>query len=115
MSNSHLDLLHHILDELDFLLSESANTDLDNFLKDEKSKRAYARSFEIIGEASKNIPEDIKERYSSIEWKSMARMRDRLIHHYFGIDYELVWNVVCENIPTLKDQLKKMLQDSEQD
>jgi uncharacterized protein with HEPN domain len=114
-SNSHLDLLHHILDELDFLLSESATTDLDNFLKDEKSKRAYARSFEIIGEASKNIPKDIKELYPSIEWKSMARMRDRLIHHYFGIDYELVWSIVCENIPILKDQLKKILQDSEQD
>ncbi len=109
MSKSHLDLLHHILDELDFLLSESATTNLDSFLKDEKAKRAYARSFEIIGEASKNIPKNIKERYPEIEWKSMARMRDRLIHHYFGVDYELVWNIVTENIPIFKEQLKKIL------
>lgn len=114
MSNSHLELLHHILDELEFLLSASKTTNLDDFLKDEKSKRAYARSFEIIGEASKNIPETIKELYPLIEWKSMARMRDRLIHHYFGVDYELVWNIVCENIPVLKAQLKKILQDFEQ-
>ena len=114
MSNSHLDLLHHISDELDFLLSDSATTNLNNFLKDEKTKRAYARSFEIIGEASKKIPEDFKNLHTTIEWKSMARMRDRLIHHYFGTDYELVWSIVSKNIPALKDQVQTILKDSEQ-
>ena len=115
MSKSHLDLLHHISDELDFLLSDSATTNLKNFLNDEKTKRAYARSFEIIGEASKNIPDNIKDQYSEIEWKSMARMRDRLIHHYFGVDYELVWSIVNENIPIFKEQLQKILQNHKQD
>ncbi len=114
MSKSHLDLLHHISDEIDFLLSEASTTDKNAFLKDEKLKRAYARSFEIIGEASKNIPNNIKDMYPAVEWKSMARMRDRLIHHYFGVDYELVWSIVKENIPIFKVQLEKILQDSEQ-
>ena len=113
MSISHLELLHHILDEIDFLISESSNTNKDDFLNDEKSKRAYARSFEIIGEAAKNISDDIKILYPDVEWKSMARMRDRLIHHYFGVDYVLVWNTVNEHIPILRKQLEKVIQDSE--
>ncbi len=112
MSQSHLELLSHIIDEINFIISESSTTNVKEFLNDEKLKRAFVRSFEIIGEASKNIPNDIKELYPEIEWKSMARMRDRLIHHYFGVDYELVWNIVCENIPVLKVQLEKILQNS---
>lgn len=111
MSKSHLELLHHISDEIDFLLSESSKTDEKAFLKDEKLKRACARSFEIIGEASKNIPRNIKELYPEVEWKAMARMRDRLIHHYFGVDYELVWNIIEEDIPVFKEQLEKIMQD----
>ncbi len=112
MSQSHLELLSHIIDEINFIMSESSTTNIEKFLNDEKLKRAFVRSFEIIGEASKNIPDNIKELYPEIEWKSMARMRDRLIHHYFGVDYELVWNIVCENIPVLKVQLEKILQNS---
>lgn len=57
---------------------------------DEKTKRDFVRSLEIIGEASKNIPIEFKEKYKDVEWKEMARMRDRLIHHYFGVDYSIV-------------------------
>ena len=109
MSKSHLELLQHISDEIDFLLSDLLTTNKDAFLKDEKSKRAYARSFEIIGEATKNIPQNIKDIYSDVAWTSMARMRDRLIHHYFGVDCEFVWNIVKEHIPILKVQLPKIL------
>lgn len=114
MSKSHLELLRHISDEIDFLISESTNIDKNAFLEDEKLKRACARSFEIIGEASKNIPNSIKNMYPAIEWKAMARMRDRLIHHYFGVDYELVWDIIKENIPIFKTQLEKILEDSKQ-
>jgi uncharacterized protein with HEPN domain len=99
------DLLKHILDEVDFLLTEASKLDENSYLGDEKTKRAFARSFEIIGEAAKQFPEEFKTANSHIEWKSMARMRDRLIHHYFGVDYELVWNTVCEDIPRLKIKL----------
>jgi uncharacterized protein with HEPN domain len=103
------DLLKHILDEIDFLLTEASNLNEKSFLDDEKAKRAFARSFEIIGEAAKQFPEEFKTANSHIEWKSMARMRDRLIHHYFGVDYELVWNTVCEDIPLLKSHLLELL------
>jgi uncharacterized protein with HEPN domain len=91
------------------LLTEASNLNEKSFLDDEKAKRAFARSFEIIGEAAKQFPEEFKTANSHIEWKSMARMRDRLIHHYFGVDYELVWNTVCEDIPLLKSHLLELL------
>ncbi len=109
MSGLPLDLLHHILDEVEFLIQESASLTEDGFIQDEKSKRAFTRSIEIIGEASKQIPAELKEKYPDIEWKAMARMRDRLIHHYFGVDYALVWDTVKEDMPTLKKHVVNII------
>lgn len=109
MSISHPDLLLHILDEIDFLLDESSRLSKEVFLRDEKAKRAFARSFEIIGEAAKQFTNEFKAAHSDIEWKAMARMRDRLIHHYFGVDYELVWNTVLQDLPALKTRLSRLL------
>lgn len=64
--------------------------DFDKFKKDDKTCSAVIRKFEIIGEAAKRVPQDIKEKYTQIPWKEMSGMRDRLIHFYFGIDYKLV-------------------------
>jgi len=66
----------------------------EEFMSDEKTSSAVIRKFEIIGEAVKNIPEFIRNRYPDILWKDMAGMRDRLIHGYFGIDYFIVWNSI---------------------
>ena len=109
MSKSHSDLLHHILDEVNFLIDESESLTEGNFIEDEKLKRAFARSIEIIGEASKQIPLEIKQAYPDVEWKAMARMRDRLIHHYFGVDYALVWDTIQEDIPLLKAQVTEII------
>ncbi|MCK4807234.1 MAG: DUF86 domain-containing protein [Candidatus Aegiribacteria sp.] len=112
MSKLHLDLVRHIYVEADFLMIQSSALSKNGFLNDEIAKRAFVRSFEIIGEASKNIPDRIKRIYPEVEWKEMARLRDRLIHHYFGVDYEIVWGIVNENIPILKIQMMEILQDS---
>lgn len=72
-------------------------------------KRAFVRSIEIIGEAVKKIPSEFKQKYPRIEWKAMAGMRDKLIHDYFGIDYEIVWDVVTNKIPTLRLKIKEIL------
>jgi uncharacterized protein with HEPN domain len=103
------DLIRHILDEIRFLIAEVSGMSEDQFMVDEKTQRAFARSFEIIGEASKKIPDDFKAAHSEVNWTAMARMRDKLIHHYFGVDYSLVWNTIQENIPGLERQLKKLI------
>ena len=103
------DLIRHILDEAAFLITEASAMSEEQFMVDEKTQRAFARSFEIIGEASKKVPDDFKTKHADINWKAMARMRDKLIHHYFGVDYSLVWNTVQENVPELGAKLKKLL------
>jgi uncharacterized protein with HEPN domain len=103
------DLLRHVLDETAFLIAEASAMTEEQFMVDEKTQRAFARSFEIIGEAAKKMPDDFKVEHSDVNWKAMARMRDKLIHHYFGVDYSLVWNTVQENIPKLEQQLKKLI------
>jgi len=79
------------------------------FLRDETLKRAFVRSLEIIGEAVKQIPDAVRERYSHLEWRAMAGMRDRLIHGYFGVDYDIVWDVVTTKIPVLQQAIEHIL------
>ena len=105
MSPSHNELLLHILDEVDFLLSDSGAIDEERFMGDACRQRAYVRSLEIIGEASKQVSDVFKAEHPEIEWRAMARMRDKLIHHYFGVDYPLVWNTVTSDLPALRTQL----------
>ena len=70
---------------------------------------AFVRSLEIIGEAAKKIPDDFRARYPTVEWRAMVGMRDRPIHDYFGVDYQLVWDVVQNRIPELRVQIASIL------
>ena len=79
------------------------------FLHDETLKRAFVRSLEIIGEAVKQLPDDVKQQYSHLAWRAMAGMRDRLIHGYFGVDYDIVWDVVSSRIPELQQAVTHIL------
>ncbi|HHT9120291.1 MAG TPA: HepT-like ribonuclease domain-containing protein [Candidatus Hypogeohydataceae bacterium YC41] len=85
----------------------------EDFKKDDKTSSAVIRKFEIIGEAAKNVPDSIKENYTLIPWREMAGMRDRLIHFYFGIKYDLVWKTIKEVIPQVKPLIRKVLDDLE--
>ena len=114
MSHSPYDYLRHILDELHYLLKSSQDLAKEQFETDETLKRAFVRSIEIIGEASKKIPPDFKERHPDIEWRAIAGMRDRLIHHYFGVDYDIVWDVVINKLPLLKSQVDDILKSEEE-
>ncbi|MBI5026648.1 MAG: DUF86 domain-containing protein [Nitrospirae bacterium] len=106
---SYKEYLKHILDEADYIVKKSKGLDKNNFIKDETLKRAFVRSIEIIGEAVKRLPEDFRKKYSDTDWKAMAGTRDKLIHDYFGIDYDIVWDIVINEIPELRKQIKNIL------
>jgi uncharacterized protein with HEPN domain len=80
----------------------------DEFLQDKKTIKAVIRSLEVLGEASRKIPESIKARYPHVPWKRMAGMRDKLIHEYFGVDLEIVWNVVKNELPSVKVPIEEL-------
>ena len=102
---SQLDLIAHIIDEIDYLLEESHKLNLTEFLNSETLKRAFARSIEIIGEAVKNLPDTVITQNPHIEWRKIAGMRDRLIHGYFSVDYDLVWDVVVNKLPRFRTEI----------
>ncbi|MEW5747122.1 MAG: DUF86 domain-containing protein [Nitrospirota bacterium] len=79
------------------------------FLEDRKTQDAVVRNFEIIGEAAKNVSKDLKLKHPEIEWKSIAGLRDKLIHFYFGIDYKIVWNISRKELPELRKQIRAVL------
>ncbi len=85
--------------------------DLEAFRVDDKTTSAVIRKFEIIGEAAKGIPEEIRRSYPQIPWKEMAGMRDRLIHFYSGVDYQLVWMTIKERLPQVKPEIQKIVRD----
>jgi uncharacterized protein with HEPN domain len=113
MSPSVRELLLHILDETSYLLSASDQLNQAEFLADPTLKRAFARSLEIIGEAVKSLPADLTDVQPQVDWRSIARMRDRLIHHYFGIDYEMVWGVVSSKVEELDRAVRAFLEQIE--
>jgi uncharacterized protein with HEPN domain len=100
--------LKDILESMDSIELFIGKMDFDEFKEDDKTSSAVIRKFEIIGEATKNLPEDIKKDYPDIPWRAMAGMRDKLIHFYFGIKYELVWRTIKDVIPQLRPSLREI-------
>lgn len=85
------------------------NMSLEAFQADDKTTSAVIRKLEIIGEAVKGIPQEIRQDYPHVPWKEMAGMRDKLIHFYFGVDYELVWSTVRRRLPNVKQCIKEII------
>ena len=83
----------------------------DDFIKDDKTKDAVVRNLEIIGEAANQIPMDIRERYKDIPWAQIVGLRHRLIHGYFVVDYDIVWNIISKEMPDLKIKIKEIFKD----
>ncbi len=103
----------HIIDILtacENILSYKEGYDFNMFMGDKKTQDAIIRNIEIIGEAVKSISETLKEKYSKIGWKEIAKTRDKLIHSYFGIDLDIVWDIINVDIPRLREQIKEIIQ-----
>jgi len=100
---------HHILDSINAIYSFLGDFTKSDLEKDRKSQNAIIRELEIIGEAVKNIPESVKLSHPDVPWKKIAGMRDKLIHHYFGISLDIIWDVLKYDLSQLKKQIQKIL------
>ncbi len=91
------------------IIKYTENMSFDEFLKDYKTQDAIIRNIEILGEATKKVSHQLKEKYNNIEWKLIAKTRDKLIHNYFGVDLDVIWDISKQDIPDLIENLKKLI------
>ncbi|OGC23321.1 hypothetical protein A2291_06640 [candidate division WOR-1 bacterium RIFOXYB2_FULL_42_35] len=83
----------------------------DDFFQDKKTQDAVVRNLEIIGEAVKNLPQAFRSEHQKIEWRKIAGLRDKVIHYYFGINLDVVWDVVKNKFPHLREQIKQIIKE----
>ena len=103
--------LEDILESTRKIKTYTAGLSKAAFLADEKTFDAVVRNLEVIGEAVKKLPEDLRAKYSALDWKKIAGLRDILIHEYFGLDAEIVWDIAQNKVPTFDREVRTMLND----
>lgn len=101
--------LKDILAAIDSIEKFIFGLDFQSFQSDDKTISAVLRKLEIIGEAVKHVPEEMRENHPHVPWKEMAEMRDKLIHFYFGVDDQLVWQTITERLPSIKLDIQKIV------
>jgi len=104
--------LKDILAAIESIEDFIAEMDLEAFQDDDKTNSAVMRKLEIIGEAVKQVPDEIRQEHPQIPWKEMAGMRAKLIHFYFGVDHHLVWKAITERLPHIKQDIKNVLRNA---
>jgi len=102
-----------ILENIELAEEFAKDVNHEEFVNDKKTNHAVIRCIEIMGEAAKNVPQSIREKYPQILWKDIAGMRDKIIHFYFGVNLKRVWLVLKDDIPKLKPLIQKVLKDME--
>jgi uncharacterized protein with HEPN domain len=104
--------IEDILESIRLIKNYVENMGFDDFKNDRKTIDAVVRNFEIIGEASRFIPDAIKEKYENADWKGIVGLRNRIAHEYFDISLSIVWHIVMKELPTLENQMKEILEQS---
>ncbi len=108
------DYIQDIIEAINAAMEFVNDMAYDEFTKDTKTIFAVIRAIEIMGEAVKNIPEEVRKKYPEIPWRGMAGMRDKVIHKYFGVRLKRVWETIKKDIPYLKPLFEKILRDLEE-
>lgn len=101
-------LLEDILDSAQKILEYTSSMTFAEFSEDSRTIDAAIRNFEIIGEASNLLPEEFKDRHPSIDWHRIRGFRNRIVHDYFGIDLQILWKIIADQIPSLMVEIKKI-------
>ncbi len=109
MTKEPVVFIEHILKNIEKIESSLKNIQMEVFLKNADLNDAIIRRLEIIGEATKNIPLSFRKKFPDIEWQKIAGLRDKLIHHYFGVDLKAIWKVVKDDLPKLKENIKEII------
>jgi uncharacterized protein with HEPN domain len=102
-------LLDDILTSCERILDYTKNLSYDEFEADNKTVDAVIRNFEVIGEAANLIPEELKDRYTEIDWYRIRGFRNRIVHDYFGVDLQIVWKIIHDQIPSLISAITAIL------
>ncbi|MFV2040733.1 MAG: DUF86 domain-containing protein [Candidatus Hydrothermarchaeales archaeon] len=103
--------LADIIEAIDSIKEYTQDMEEDEFKRDKKTRDAVIRNLEIIGEATKNLPTEIKEKNPDVNWRVISGMRDKLIHGYFGVSPKIVWETIKSDLPSFEEQIKKILQE----
>jgi uncharacterized protein with HEPN domain len=113
--NKDAAFLNHIREETKFILKTCNGLEREDLMRNELLQRAVLRSLEVIGEAVKNISEELKQRHPELEWRKITGLRDKLIHHYFGVDWIIVWDVITTRIPGLYEQIEQLVEEEKRE
>ncbi|MEA3521647.1 MAG: DUF86 domain-containing protein [Campylobacterota bacterium] len=109
MKRNYILFLEDISDRIEKITSYIDGMSYEDFVRDDKTVSACIREIEVVGEATKQIPQEITQRFDELPWSLMAKMRDKLIHWYFEIDEEIVWNVATLKLPAIKVQIDSII------
>ena len=113
--NKDAAFLNHVREETKFILKTCEGLEREDLMRNQLLQRAVLRRLEVIGEAVKNISEELKQRHPELEWKKLTGLPDKLIHHYFGVDWVIVWDVITTRIPSLHEQIEQLVEEEKKE
>ncbi len=111
MKKEALIFIEHMLESIEKIEKYTKKLTKEKLIKDTKVQDAIIRRIEILGEAVKNLPDDFRNKHPEVEWSEVVRTRDKIIHHYFGVDLDIIWDIIKKDLPKLKKQIKEILKD----